>query len=241
VSPDTLRDILPITYHALLDEDSAIRRGGIDLWLACARVAQSLPAELTDLSIPLLEDQYILVHRRMLDQIPQSHLPANLAPRLLPSVLGWIHTYAEGPQANPDVVESGIWALRSLAHQLSDDARANSWFAAGLRYVRYCTPHDREQLLSAWWPNELRSDPAWLEAALTTAAEPQLLDYYNQREEPVLRALFDRPQLLVAIALADIVPLSTVHGTAHPWRALEPVELLQSAGRWADAALIAQS
>ena len=53
---ETLRDILPITYSALLDTDQAVRSGGIDLWAACAAVADSLPAELAELSIPLLQD-----------------------------------------------------------------------------------------------------------------------------------------------------------------------------------------
>jgi hypothetical protein len=38
VSPETLRDILPFTYTALLDADQAVRNGGIDLWAACAAV-----------------------------------------------------------------------------------------------------------------------------------------------------------------------------------------------------------
>ena len=36
VSPETLRDILPVTYTALLDPDQSVRSGGIDLWAACA-------------------------------------------------------------------------------------------------------------------------------------------------------------------------------------------------------------
>ncbi|HUZ52196.1 MAG TPA: hypothetical protein VMU94_06675, partial [Streptosporangiaceae bacterium] len=39
----------------------------------------------------------------------------------------------------------------------------------------------------------------------------------------------------------EIEPLSTVHGPAHYWRALEPVELLQSAGRWASATEMARA
>lgn len=240
VSPETLRDILPITYTAVLDGDPAIRRGGIDLWVACARVADSLPAELTELSIPLLEDSYVLVHRRMLDQIPQLHLPPELAPRLLPSVRGWLVTYTKGTERNPDVVEVGIWALRSLALQLDDEMQMTGWFSLALAYVGHCRAHDRERLLTAWWPDELRSHPAWTRAALATSANPELVDYYNQRREPLLQTLFDQPQLLAGIPLAEIEPLSTVHGAAHSWRALEPVELLESADRWADAAVVAQ-
>ena len=59
---ETLRDVLPITYTALLDRDQAVRRGGIDLWVACAGVTDSLPAELSELAVPLLEDPYVIVH-----------------------------------------------------------------------------------------------------------------------------------------------------------------------------------
>ena len=41
--------------------------------------------------------------------------------------------------------------------------------------------------------------------------------------------------------MAEIQPLSDVHhGAGHVWRALEPVELLQAADRWADAAAVAR-
>jgi hypothetical protein len=240
VTSETLRDILPITYSALLDRDQAVRRGGIDLWVACSRIAESLPAELTELSSPLLEDPYVIVHQRMLDQIPQLNVPAQLAPRLLPIVNRWIVTYAQGPQQNTDVVESAIWALRSLARHLDDEAQVSGWFSVALAYVGHCRPHDRERLLTAWWPGELRTHPAWTTAALRTAASPELADYYNQRREPLLQALLEQPQLLAGIPFAEIQPLSTVHGAEHWWRALEPVELLQSAGRWADATLVAR-
>ena len=83
--------------------------------------------------------------------------------------------------------------------------------------------------------------PGLDESGVGTAASPELIDYYNQRSEPLFQALMDRPELLADVPLAEIQPLSGIHGSAHPWRALEPVELLQSAGRWADAAAMARS
>ncbi len=238
VSPETLRDILPITYSALLDTDQSVRSAGIDLWAACAAIAGPLPAELTGLSISLLQDPYVIVHKRMLNQLPRLALPAELAPELLPIVFGWMVTYAGKP--DPDILESAIWALRSVADDLDDQSQATRWFSVALACVDKCRPHDRERLLTAWWPDELHDHPAWTRTALATAADPELADYYNQRREPLLQALMDRPQLLTDVPLAEIEPLSSVHGTAHPWRALEPVELLQSAGRWADAAVVAR-
>ena len=81
VSPETLRDILPFTYTALLDAHQSVRSGGIDLWAACAAVADSLPAELAELSIPLLRDPYVIVHQRMLQQLPRLSLPAEPGPQ----------------------------------------------------------------------------------------------------------------------------------------------------------------
>jgi hypothetical protein len=174
----------------------------------------------------------------MLDQLPRLSLPADLAPKLLPIVHRWVVTYADEP--DPDVLELAIWALRSLASNLDDPSQVTGMFSIALAYVGKCRPYDRERLLTAWWPDELRDHPAWTRAALATAADPELADYYNQRHEPLLQAFMDQPQLLADVPLAEIEPLSSVHGTAWPWRALEPVELLQSAARWADAALVAR-
>jgi hypothetical protein len=152
--------------------------------------------------------------------------------------MGWVVTYADRPDL--DALESAIWALRSLARDLDDPSQGTGWFSIALVYVGRCRPADRERLLTAWWPDELARHPAWTSAALATAASPELIDYYNQRREPLLQALMDQPTLLADVPLAEIEALSTVHGTAHSWRALEPVELLQSVGRWADAAAVAQ-
>ena len=134
-----------------------------------------------------------------------------------------------------------IWAIRCLAPGHPDESQVTGWFSVALAYVGRCSAYDREQLLTAWWPDELRVHPVWTKTALATAASPELIDYYNQRREPLLQALMDRPQLLADMPLSEIEPLSSIHGAAHPWRALEPVELLQSAGRWADAVVVARS
>ncbi|GIH16155.1 hypothetical protein [Rugosimonospora africana] len=241
VSAETLRDILPTTYTALCHTDPVVRRGGIDLWMACARVADTLPTELTELSAVLLDDTYVIVHRAMLDKIPQLRLPDEVAPRLLASVAGWIATYAQ-PQTDPhpEVLASALWSLLFLAQQLPDNTETVRWLDFALAYVELCRPQDRERLLTANWPEKLRAHQLWVRAALVTSASPELIDYYNTRREPLLQALFDQPYLLTGTPFADIEPLSTVHGSAHSWRALEPVELLQSAGRWADASTLAR-
>jgi hypothetical protein len=234
---ETLRDLLPIVYSALLSDDSIVRGAGIDLWVACARVAESLPDELNDLAPVLLADEYVAVHRRMLDQLPRLGLPTRLAPTMLPIVGSWMMTY-KGKDAG--VVEDAIWSIWALARMLLDQEQSAAWLGVALVNVDGCDPHDRERLLMASWPEELRSSEAWISAALSTAASPDLIDYYNQRSEPVLAALMDRPGLLAGIPSSQIEPLSEIHGGNHPWRAIEPVELLQAAGRWSDARDVAE-
>ncbi|MGH3171790.1 MAG: hypothetical protein ACRDN0_38760, partial [Trebonia sp.] len=203
-SPETLRDLLPITYSALLDGDQVVRAAGIDLWVACAGVAGTLPLELIELSEELLQDRYVIVHRRMLRQLPRLQVPAAVAAKLLPIVVRWVITYATVDES--DALEPALWALRALADSLEDDAQAVRWYRVALTYLGACRPHDRQHLLTAWWPDELRDHPAWTQAALATAASPELVDYYNQRREPLLAALFDHPLLVADIPLADVQP-----------------------------------
>ena len=237
VSPETLRDLLPIVYSALLDGDAAVRSGGIDLWVKCARVADLLPDDLYDLAPALLADSYVAVHRGMLSQLPYLQLPARLAPPLLQLVAAWLVTYKD---TDPGVMTDAIWSLRALASMIDDEENATAWHGVALMYVPYCRPHDRERLLTARWPEELGNHNAWVTAALETAASPELVDYYNQRREPLLAALMDRPSLIDHNPLSEIAPLSDVHDSRFVWRAMEPVDLLQSAGRWADAVEIAR-
>ncbi len=236
-SPETLRDLLPVVYTALLSDDQVVRCAGIDLWAACARVTDTLPDDLVDLASVLLADPYVIVHRRMLDLLPRLGLPARLAPALIQIAGSWMVTYKG---SEPDVVDDAIWAIRFLASQLENETQATEWYGVALAFVGYCDPHDRERLLTAWWPDQLRTSNAWVTAALETAASADLVDYYNQRREPLLAALMDRPDLMVNVPLDHIKPLSEIHGSHFVWRALEPVELLQSAGRWADALTVAR-
>jgi hypothetical protein len=239
VSSETLRDVLPITYSALMDRDQVVRSAGIDLWAACADVADTLPMELTELSVALLQDSYVVVHRGMLGQLPRLRVPGDLTGRLLPIVAGWVITYSRAN--DPAGLEPAVWALWSLAHRVDDDAQALGWYRIALDHVGGCSPWDRQRLLTAGWPAELYAEQAWTKAALATSASAELIDYYNQRREPLLQELFDHPQRLADVPLTEIQPLSDVHGQAHPWRALEPVELLEAAGRWADAAVVARA
>lgn len=239
VSADTIRDILPIVYSALLGAEAGIRRSGIDLWSAASKVvATGLPDELTDLAPALLADEHVVVHRRMLKDLPRLGLPSRLAVSLIDTVAGWVGTYVARDQ---QVVADGIWSLRYLASRLDDPDLGLRYESLALASVRACLPRDRERLLTARWSSGLRASPLWVTLALDTQASPELQDYYNRRREPLLAALFDDPGCLDEIPFDRIEGLSSVHGPYHPWRALEVVELLQSSGRWSDAETIAMN
>lgn len=137
-------------------------------------------------------------------------------------------------------MEDAIWSLRSLASMIDDEQNRTAWDGVGLLYVPSCRPHDRERLLIARWPEELCTHTAWVTAALDTAASDELVDYYNERSEPLLAALMDRPGLIADSPLAEIASLSDIHDPRFVWRAMEPVDLLQSADRWEDAVEIAR-
>ena len=237
VCPALLREIVPVTYTALLSTEAAVRAKGIDLWAACARVANgNLPDTFIGLAEIMLSDKYRIVHKRMLSKLPQLRLPERVSSRLLGIVGWWAKEYADVPYVLKDAIRS----LRHLAWKLDNCALSTQFHGLALSYVSKLNPHDRERLLTSKWPNTLLSDPIWICTAIDTLASPELQDYYNQRREPLLAAVMERPHQLALLPFEEIVRLSDVHKPRNMRRALEPVELLQSAGRWADAAKLAQ-
>jgi len=232
-----LRDLLPVAYSALLGADQVVRAAAVRLWAACVRVAEdAIPDELAELAEALLTDRYVIVHRAMLDHLPQLRLPARLAPRLLPIVATWAHAYID----DPDVLEDALWALRCLADKLDDQRQALGWHSHALSLVHRLRPHHREWMLTSSWPPPLRAHPAWSRAALGALASRELADYFNVRNDPLLEALLDQPAPLAEAPLDEVAAVTEVHLPAHPWRALEPVELLQTVGRWAEAHTLAE-
>jgi hypothetical protein len=236
VTTALLRDLIPVLYTALLAGDQAVRAAAIRFWAACADAAsRNLPDELAELAEPLLRDTYVVVHRTMLDRLPRLGLPARLAPVLLPAVAGWARTYAE----DPSVLDNALTSLLTLADMLDDQQQTAAWYGVALAMSDGLFAHDRERMLDSWWPAPLR-DVAWTRAALGTMASPDLADYFNQRHEPLLSALLDQPAMLAGVPFEDVAAISDLHAPQFTWRALEPVELLQSAVRWDDARAITE-
>ena len=238
VCASLLREIVPVTYTALLSSDAAVRAKGIDLWVECARVAKgNLPATFVVLAESLLTDKYRIVHTRMLSRLPQLRLPNRVSSRLI-GIVGWLakEEYADTPYVLVDAVRS----LRHLAGKLDNDALSTKWYGLALSCVSKLSPHDRQRLLISKWPNAVLSDSVWIRTAIGTLASPELQDYYNERHDPLLALVMECPHRLALLPFEEIVRLSDVHKPRNVRRALEPVELLQSAGRWADAAKLAR-
>lgn len=238
--PDLLRDLLPIAYTALLSAEPLLRAAGIDLWAACAGAAAgALPGELTELAPTILADEFVVVHRRMLKRLRGLHLPDHLAASLVGLVAGWAQTYI----GKPDILDDALWSLRYLASKLDDEVAAGQWKRLALELSGKLSPYDRRQFLAVEWPDQLLRAPVWARTVVSTLACPELVDYFNQRHDSLLARLMDRPALLVPVPLDEVMAMSGVHKAQFfrqsVWQALEPVELLQAAGRWSDAAKLA--
>src|SRR5439155_43950 len=198
---DLLRELLPIAFTALLSTEPALRAKGIDLWAACARVSGgTLPEGFAHLAESLLADEYVIVHQRMLAKLGQLRIPASLADRLIQIVAFWSRYYVD----QPHVLEDSLWCLRYLAWRLDDEAACNAWLAIALELSPKLSPYDRERFLTAEWPQPLIEEPTWIRAAISTLAEPQLIDHYNQRREPLLAMLMSQPRLLTSTSFEEI-------------------------------------
>lgn len=235
-TPETVRDLLPVTYSALLSDDAYVRAGGIDLWVACASEVDTVPDELNDLAEALLADPHSVVHQSMVEQLPRLELPDRLAPRLLQILAGWLQPYRDDPY----FLEKVIGAILILARQLPNEDEREAYLSYAFGFVGQCTPNDQEDLLLAPWSDSISQSQEWASLVLRAAASPELHDGHP-RSEPLLMTLFDRPELIASTPLSEVALLSDSYGPGHAWRGLEPVELLQSAGRWVDAARLARA
>jgi len=129
--------------------------------------------------------------------------------------------------------------LRHLAFRLDDNQQAMAWQSVALALVDRLNPNDRERMLTWPWPPQLRNHPAWTRAALGAIASPELIDRFHRREDDLLGELVDQPAALADVPFDTVMAVADARLPIGAWRALEPVELLQTAGRWADAHTLA--
>jgi len=238
VKVDLLRHVVPLLYTALLHEDAAVRSAAIDLWVACSRAAdRRLPAELSALASTLLADEHVVVHRAMLRALPELDVPDEDLRQVLDLTAGWARTYAG---RDPDVVDHACGSLLSLAARLDDADLVLVVRATVIDLAEHLDPQDREHVLLAHSLDSLRASRLWAQRALETLGEPVLGDRFNARDEPLLDALLVEPLGLRQVDRAVAERVTDLHLPDFAGRAEEIVELLQAAGLWDDAAILAR-
>ncbi len=236
VSPHALRDVLPVLYSALLSPDQVIRGDAIGLWKACARVAgPTMPDDFAHLAPVMLQDRYVIVHTALLRALPRLHLPDDTAPALLPLVTVWARAYDQ----KPDVLNDALWSLRYLIQRCGDEQTRQNHNRFALSLADRLSPYDRERFLFAEWPEQLRAHPVWSRAALHALASADMADIFDRRGDRLFAALLDQPGPLQTIPYEAFGAVADAYLPQMPWRAIEMVELLQAAGRWADATILA--
>ncbi|WP_191300133.1 hypothetical protein [Lentzea cavernae] len=235
VTAANVAGMLPVLYTHLLSTDQVVRSASIDLWKGCAQSAEELPVELAELAPALAVDEYVVVHKKMLRALPALGLGDKIAAGLVDHFAAWAHVYAESdPQALEDALYGVLWA----AHRRHDEGflrGAALWVAersAGL----YCS--DRERLLLDFSLRGVRSTEVWAKAALETMADPERPSV-NIREDPLLAAMLDEPRGLVSLPIEMFGSLAQDLLPRFVGLAVEPLELLQAAGRFPEAAVLA--
>lgn len=238
VTSSTVARVLPTLYTCLLSDDQVVRAAAVELWQACARQTATLPDELGELVPTLLTDPYLVVHRAMLRSVRSLQLPREAVGALLTLLMNIAHLHATDPdeQLLEDALRDVLWAADQ-----SDDLEARR--IAGLMVVATAMKlrhYPREQILLdqriAW----LRPSAVWATAALRTLADPHRPDRFNQRNDKLLAALLMEPRGLAEVPLPEFRAIADIHLPDFVGSAAEPVELLQAAGRWDDAATLAE-
>lgn len=236
VTPATVAGVLPTLYTSLLSADVAVRAAAVGLWQSCARAARTLPDDLTDLAPTLLRDPYVAVHSAMLRSFGSLGLPDATAASLVDAFAALANVYDGRDQDILDRALHGV--LWAAGRGGDDDARrtAQIWAVSMSQKLGW---HDRERLLLddrlAW----LRPSAVWAVPALRLLAEPSRVDRFNSRDDELLAALLDEPRGMATAPDALFLAAAQLHLPDHHVRAAEPVELLQAAGRWSDAAALA--
>jgi hypothetical protein len=236
VTAATVAGVLPTLYTSLLSGDVAVRAAAVGLWQSCARAAKTLPEDLTDLTQTLLLDPYVAVHSAMLRSFGSLGLPDATAASLVDAFAVLANVY-DG--RNPDLLDRALHGVLWAAARAEDeDTRrtAQIWTVSMSPKLGW---HDRERLLLDDRLRWLRPSPVWAVPALGLLAEPGRVDRFNSRDDELLAALLNEPRGMAKVSEALFLAAAKLHLPDHHVRAAEPVELLQVAGRWSDAAALA--
>jgi hypothetical protein len=98
--------------------------------------------------------------------------------------------------------------------------------------------YDRENLL-LYNLRHIAGSPAWAAAALAVLADPGHDDHINQRDDRLSASLLAHAATMADLPLGDFRAAAEVHLPEFPYAAAGPIALLQAAGRYGDAATLA--
>jgi len=236
VTAATVAGVLPTLYTSLLSVDVAVRAAAVGLWQSCACAARTLPDDLTDLAQTLLLDPYVAVHSAMLRSFGSLGLPDATAASLVDAFAGLANVYDGRDQ---DLLDRALYGVLWAAGRGRDEDKRRTAQIWAVSLSPKLGWNDRERLLLddrlAW----LRPSPVWAVPALDLLAEPGRVDRFNSRDDELLAALLEEPRGMTKVPEALFLAAAQLHLPDHPVRAAAPVELLQAAGRWSDAAALA--
>jgi hypothetical protein len=240
VTSETVAHCLPVLYTALLGADARSRALAVELWVACARRARTMPSDLIALADTILRDEHTVVHRAMLANLARLGLPDEALPALAEVVAAWARTY-ETDVSGADVVEHALDAMLWIAGRLNDERTSALAAVLVTKHSGVLTSSRRARLLLRDELASRRATPSWAAAALEVLAARDRVGHSGRRGDTLLQALLQTP-----VGMKD-VPFEAFAAIARPrlpgsvGPASEPVSLLQSAGRWADAAELARA
>ncbi len=237
VNSSSVAEMLPTLYTSLLSNDPVARSAAIGLWRACAKCTSALPDELTELAPRLLLDQHSIVHAEMARNITQLRLPDTSAVALMNAAFSLANYYRA--RDDQQTLENALKGMLWFAERTSD---AKSLRIAGefsISAFAELGNYAREKLLldsALLWA---RPTAQWASAAIKVLADPSRRDRFNHRDDELLAALLEQPQGLADTPLEAFRAIATMHVPDHIGSTGEAVELLQAAGRWTDATVIA--
>lgn len=232
----SVAEALPILYTCLLSTEQVVRAAAIDLWEACARSADELPSELAELATALLADPYVIVHAAMLWVLPSLGLPDRQASELLHHFAAWAQHYSDKDERR---LEDALYGVLWAAHRSGDEEirhNAAVWVTALSEHLHHS---HRERLLLDKPLDGIRPSALWARAAVESLADPERHDRFNMREDELLAALLEEPRGLNTLPVSLFRAISNIYLPHFAAAAAEPVELLQTVGRYADAAALA--
>lgn len=227
--------VLPELYSALLSTQVRVRAAAVELWEACARVMGTVPGVLADLADALLTDRYTAVHRAMLRGLSRLGLPEQNAAGLVNTCANWVVTYEDAGEGGvlDDALKALLWAAGCTDPQVE---AASVEFAfqhlAGLREF------DLEQML-LWQLREYADTPAWGRAAVSLLSHPSRADVFNHPNQRLAAKLFRHPAGFGAVPLDEIRRAVTNYLPELPLGAARVLALVQGAGRYDEAAVLA--